>query len=95
MLIILTIKYYYIVIGITLIKLALKHILALFAELGIPVSMSKLEGPSTVMVFLGILFDTISMTIRKTSTYMTLTQVKCVIDWQVALKRVSHAINHR
>ena len=45
-------------------QLALKSIIKLFAELGIPISMNKLEGPSTSMVFLGILFDSQSMTIR-------------------------------
>ena len=33
-------------------------------ELGIPISMKKLEGPVTSIVFLGILFDTVAMTIR-------------------------------
>ena len=45
-------------------KLALNSLLALFKELGIPVAPHKIEGPATVMVFLGILFDTIAMTIR-------------------------------
>lgn len=40
---------------------ALDRILALFAQLGLPVSREKLEDPSTLMVFLGVLFDTISM----------------------------------
>jgi hypothetical protein len=45
-------------------KLAFQRLLALFAELGIPVSTDKLEGPVTTMVFLGILFDTDNMQIR-------------------------------
>jgi hypothetical protein len=45
-------------------KLKLQQLLALFAELGIPISMKKLEGPVTLIVFLGILFDTVAMTIR-------------------------------
>ena len=45
-------------------KRSLELLLSLFKELGIPISMNKLEGPATLMVFLGILFDTISMTIR-------------------------------
>ena len=45
-------------------KLKLQQLLALFAELGIPISMKKLEGPVTSIVFLGILFDTVAMTIR-------------------------------
>ena len=45
-------------------KLALDSIIKLFAELGIPIAMNKLEGPSTSMVFLGILFDSVTMTIR-------------------------------
>jgi hypothetical protein len=45
-------------------KLALDSVVKLFAELGIPISISKLEGPTTSMIFLGILFDTASMTIR-------------------------------
>ena len=50
--------------GLAAAKHALKNILAVFAELGLPVSLSKLEGPATTMVFLGILFDTVTMTIR-------------------------------
>jgi hypothetical protein len=38
--------------------------LRLFKELGIPISADKLEGPLCELVFLGILFDTVSMTIR-------------------------------
>ena len=45
-------------------KRSLARLLQLFAELGLPVSMSKLEGPAALMIFLGILFDTIAMTIR-------------------------------
>ena len=45
-------------------KRCLEQLLALFKELGIPISMNKLEGPANIMTFLGILFDTISMTIR-------------------------------
>ena len=45
-------------------KAALTNLLKLFDELGLPVSMSKLEGPATLMLFLGILFDTVAMTIR-------------------------------
>lgn len=50
--------------GLSASKLALESILKLFDELGIPISMNKLEGPSTSMIFLGILFDSDSMTIR-------------------------------
>jgi hypothetical protein len=50
--------------GVSASKLALKTVLNLFSELGIPISMSKLEGPTTSMIFLGILFDSESMTIR-------------------------------
>lgn len=50
--------------GIEKAKSCLAHVLAIFAELGIPVSLNKLEGPATLVVFLGILFDTIAMTIR-------------------------------
>jgi hypothetical protein len=50
--------------GLSSAKLALESVLKLFAELGIPISMNKLEGPSTSMVFLGILFDSDTMTIR-------------------------------
>ena len=45
-------------------KTALAALLKLFRELGIPVSLKKLEGPALLMVFLGILFDTAAMTIR-------------------------------
>lgn len=50
--------------GMVAAKLALDSIVKLFAELGIPISMNKLEGPTTSIVFLGILFDSESMTIR-------------------------------
>ena len=50
--------------GHTAAKLALASVIKLFAELGIPISMKKLEGPSTSMIFLGILFDSVAMTIR-------------------------------
>ena len=50
--------------GLSSAKLALDSVLKLFAELGIPISMNKLEGPATSMIFLGILFDSDSMTIR-------------------------------
>ena len=50
--------------GMSAAQLALQQLLALFKELGIPVSMNKLEGPVTLMTFLGIQFDTIAMTIR-------------------------------
>ncbi len=45
-------------------KLALDSVIKLFAELGIPISMKKLEGPATSMIFLGIQFDSVTMTIR-------------------------------
>jgi hypothetical protein len=45
-------------------KFQLERVVQLFAELGIPISLKKLEGPATSMVFLGILFDSVSMTIR-------------------------------
>ena len=41
--------------GLSASKLALESVLKLFSELGIPISMNKLEGPSTSMIFLGIL----------------------------------------
>jgi hypothetical protein len=41
----------------------LKAILDLLAELGLPVSVAKLVDPSQLMVFLGILFDSINMTL--------------------------------
>jgi hypothetical protein len=45
-------------------KFQLERVVQLFAELGIPISVKKLEGPATSMVFLGILFDSTSMVIR-------------------------------
>ena len=44
-------------------RFQLERVIKLFDELGIPISMKKLEGPSTSMLFLGILFDSMSMTI--------------------------------
>ena len=45
-------------------KLSLNNVVKLFAELGIPIAMNKLEGSITSMLFLGILFDSVTMTIR-------------------------------
>ena len=45
-------------------KFHLEAIVKLFAKLGIPVSPKKLEGPAKTMIFLGILFDSVSMTLR-------------------------------
>ena len=44
-------------------KRALAAVLKLFEQLGLPVSADKLEGPSQLMVFLGVLIDTINMTL--------------------------------
>ena len=44
-------------------KLQLDRIVALFTELGLPVAPGKLEGPCTSMIFLGILFNSIDMTV--------------------------------
>ena len=44
-------------------KLQLDRIVALFTELGLPVAPGKLEGPHTSMIFLGILFNSIDMTV--------------------------------
>ena len=38
--------------------------LEVLAELGVPVSMDKLEGPSTTVTFLGILVDTVRLELR-------------------------------
>ena len=43
-------------------KKLLAAVLQLFAELGLPVAADKLAEPSQTMVFLGVLFDTIAMT---------------------------------
>lgn len=57
-------------------RLALKQVIKLFAELGIPISMKKLEGPLTSMLFLGILFDTANMTIRLDADRLTAIQTE-------------------
>ena len=43
---------------------ALQYTLALCEQLGVPVSKAKVEGPSTVLTFLGILLDTIKLELR-------------------------------
>ncbi len=43
---------------------ALQQALEICSKLGVPVSMNKLEGPSTCLSFLGILLDTVSMELR-------------------------------
>jgi hypothetical protein len=45
-------------------KRYMEQIVALFAELGLPVAMDKLEGPLRVMLFLGIIFDSQTMMLR-------------------------------
>jgi hypothetical protein len=42
----------------------MEQIVALFAELDLPVAMDKLEGPLRVMLFLGIIFDSQTMMLR-------------------------------
>jgi len=42
---------------------AVQRMLALFAKLGLPVAPDKIDGPAQLMVFLGVLFDTINMTL--------------------------------
>ena len=42
----------------------LKILLAVFERLDIPVAMEKLEGPTTVLIFLGIEMDTQNLTLR-------------------------------
>ncbi len=39
----------------------LDTLLATFERLGVPVALDKLEGPATVLTFLGIEFDTVAM----------------------------------
>ncbi len=39
-------------------------LLAVFSHLGIPVASEKLEGPTSVIIFLGIEIDTINMILR-------------------------------
>ena len=62
-------------------KAKLTHVLAVFAELGIPVSLNKLEGPTTIMVFLGIVFDTEAMTIRLDDERLTAIHTE-LSQWQ-------------
>ena len=39
-------------------------VLRVFAEVGLPVAPSKLEGPTTCITFIGVQIDSVSMTIR-------------------------------
>ena len=43
-------------------KINLDRLVALFKILGLPMAVEKIEGPFTIMVFLGILINTINMT---------------------------------
>ena len=43
---------------------ALKLALLLCEQLGVPVSKLKVEGPATILTFLGILLDTVAMELR-------------------------------
>ena len=43
---------------------ALQTLLALCTELGVPVAEEKTDGPSTILIFLGIEIDTITMQLR-------------------------------
>jgi hypothetical protein len=44
-------------------ELQVTALLTLFKQLGIPISPEKLEGPTTIIIFLGILINTVDMTI--------------------------------
>lgn len=58
----------------------LKFVLEIFALLGLPVSAEKLEGPLTAIIFLGILFDSVAMTLSL--AHDKLTQLKdMVAEW--------------
>ena len=46
-------------------------VLSLFRELGLPYSLEKLEGPIQQLIFLGILFDSVSMTLRLSEDRLT------------------------
>lgn len=41
-----------------------RSLLQLFTELGIPLSIEKVEGPVRLIIFLGIVFDSVSMTVK-------------------------------
>ena len=43
---------------------ALRIMLSLCEQLGVPVSMTKIEGPATVLTFLGIVLDTVRLELR-------------------------------
>jgi hypothetical protein len=51
-------------VGLELAAHQVSAILKLFAQLGVPVSFNKLEGPSTSLQFLGIGIDTVQMTLH-------------------------------
>ena len=42
----------------------LQRLLTVFAQLNVPVAMEKLEGPATILTFLGIERDTAQMVLR-------------------------------
>ncbi len=47
---------------------SLEHLLRTFEDLGLPVALPKLEGPSTCLTFLGIEIDTRSLEICLSDT---------------------------
>lgn len=69
-------------------KQALELILKLCAQLGFPIAMEKLEGPTTLITFLGILIDTINMELRlppgKLESLLLLLQ-----QWQSTSRKVT------
>lgn len=61
------------------------EVLAIFSELGLPVALDKLEGPTTSLVFLGLLVDTVAMTVSLDSARL---QQLCAAAAEWSVRRV-------
>jgi len=72
--------YLLISVGSKLAQLQLEALLKLFDMLGVPISLEKLEGPTTVIPFLGIQIDTCSMTVSLDPTRLLYVQ-SLLFDW--------------
>ena len=67
----------------------LSVVLAVFAQLGIPIAQEKVEGPSTTLTFLEIKVDTVAMQLRLPATKLAelQDQVRAWLQWKSCLKK--------
>ena len=71
----------------------LQLLVELCRELGVPLKWQKVEGPSTTLTFLGIVFDTVKMEMRLSEQRME--ELKKLIDNGWPKKRAESVIFYR